>query len=60
MYELNQQTRNFLEVYSRNPIQTILNALKMQSPKIINELKEYFNVDNLNDLAEKIHFNMIF
>lgn len=51
---LSSQARNCLDLFAGNPPSMIIRALKALSPRVVDELKQHFGSDDLEELAMKI------
>ena len=51
---MSKQAENSLTLYKGGNPSTIEQLLKMQSPSVVNELKEHFNTTSLSELAVKL------
>lgn len=51
---MTQQAENSIGLYRGNNPDTIKRALKFQRSNIVNELKEHFNTNNIDELAIRL------
>lgn len=51
---MTQQAKNSIELYRGNDPEKIKMLLRIQDSSVVNELKEHFNADNIDDLAIKL------
>ena len=51
---MSKQAENSLTLYKGGNPSTIEQLLKMQSPSVVNELKEHFNTTSFSELAVKL------
>lgn len=52
--ELSKHAKNSLQLYKGGNPSTIIQLLKRQSSSVVNELKQFFNVEDLDELAYKL------
>lgn len=52
--KMTQQAINSINLYKGNNPGTIKQALSFQKSSVVNELKEHFKANDLNDLAFKL------
>lgn len=52
--ELSQKAKNNIEMLRGNNPSKITSWLKMLPSSIVNELKQYYNADDINELSVKI------
>lgn len=55
---MTQQAKNSLSLYRGGSPSTIKALLRMQKSSVVNELKEHFHVESLDDLAHKLSTNI--
>lgn len=55
---MSEQAKNSLELYRGGNPKTIAQLLRMQSSSVVNELKEHFKIQDLNELALRLSMGM--
>lgn len=48
------QAQNSINLYKGQPISSIKQALSIQKKSVVDELKQHFNVTNIDDLATRL------
>ena len=51
---MTEQARHSLTLYKGGNPSTIEKLLKMQMPRVVDELKQYFNASSISELAVKL------